>query len=216
MKPVLKNIAAAFLVSFTGSVPLGYLNLIGFGIYKQYGQVQAIYYLFGILIAEALFLYAIIHLTSRLRFKSNTFKKLEVLSILLLLFLAYWYWPQAETTVAGSATAEKIIVAPLITGLVLNMINFVQVPFWAGWNLYLTANGFATFSGGLKHFFIAGALAGTFTGMLLFIYLLAAVPDSVLSTGAINYLYPLVFLLLAVYQAIKFTRRYFNIASSPR
>ncbi|OYQ43035.1 hypothetical protein CHU92_03725 [Flavobacterium cyanobacteriorum] len=203
MKPGLKNIAAGFLVSFTGSVPLGYLNLIGFSVYKDHGQGQAVLYLVGVLLAEVAFMYSIIYFTSRITFQKNFLKRIEFFSILLLLLLAYWYWPQKGNATEGNTIAAKIIYTPFITGMVLSLLNFIQVPFWAGWNLYLTSNGFASFTGVLKHYFVAGALTGTFLGMQLFIYLLASVPVTVLNTKVLSYIYPVVFLSLFLYQLVK-------------
>ncbi|MFT7351846.1 MAG: hypothetical protein ACI9XR_001606, partial [Flavobacterium sp.] len=45
--PNAKNIFVGFLVSFIGSIPLGYLNIIGFNIFQFSGILSTIHYLFG-------------------------------------------------------------------------------------------------------------------------------------------------------------------------
>ena len=53
----LKNIFVGFLVSFIGSVPLGYLNVIGFEIYRKLGVNSLIFFLFGFICLEMLVIY---------------------------------------------------------------------------------------------------------------------------------------------------------------
>lgn len=207
MKTGLKNFIAALLVSFAGSLPLGYLNLIGFGIYNQYGQAQAVYYVSGVLLAEAVVLYLTIHFTAKLNLKVNFSKNVKIAGIVILLLLAYWYWPQGQITAMDSNMADKILFTPMLTGLILNMVNFIQIPFWAGWNFYLGVNGYVNFAPKFRLYFIAGALTGTLTGMLLFIYLLTLVPNSILAPQFLNYLYPSVFIILAVLQVLSFMKK---------
>ena len=53
----LKNSAVGFLVSFVGSIPLGYLNLIGYQIFASGGLKNTLFYLFGVVIVEGLVIY---------------------------------------------------------------------------------------------------------------------------------------------------------------
>jgi hypothetical protein len=48
----IKNIFVGFLVSFIGSIPLGYLNVVGFDIYAQKGMQSTIWYLLGVICIE--------------------------------------------------------------------------------------------------------------------------------------------------------------------
>ena len=48
----IKNIFVGFLVSFIGSIPLGYLNVVGFDIYAQKGLISTVFYLLGVVIVE--------------------------------------------------------------------------------------------------------------------------------------------------------------------
>jgi hypothetical protein len=61
---------------------------------------------------------------------------------------------------------------PFITGMMLSGLNFIQVPFWVGWNLYLLNGNYIRTAGIYKYFFILGATLGTFAGMLCFVLLL--------------------------------------------
>ena len=53
----IKNILVGFLVSFIGSIPLGYLNVIGFEIYKYQGLTTTIFYLLGVICIEFFVIY---------------------------------------------------------------------------------------------------------------------------------------------------------------
>lgn len=55
---MLKNTAVGFLVSFLGSLPFGYLNLIGFQVYAEKGFESLIFYLLGVIIVESVVIYS--------------------------------------------------------------------------------------------------------------------------------------------------------------
>ena len=44
----LKNISVGFLVSFIGSIPLGYLNVVGYNIFNSSGLSATVNYLLGV------------------------------------------------------------------------------------------------------------------------------------------------------------------------
>jgi len=48
----LKNIVVGFLVSFIGSIPLGYLNVVGFQLFQKSGLQETILYVLGVTIIE--------------------------------------------------------------------------------------------------------------------------------------------------------------------
>jgi hypothetical protein len=210
MKLQLKNSIAGFMVSFIGSVPLGYLNVIGYGIYKEYGTFALTEYLCGILLAESVYLYGILYLLKDVGLKNGLIKKLGIASIIFLLLLAFFYWPSSQNYQTDEYSPAKIIVIPFLTGLVLNALNFTQVPFWAGWNLYLLNNKSVNFTGKLKHYFVAGAVTGTFLGMLTLIFLLSAVPEKIISPSVLQYIYPFIFIALAAYQLFKLLRLFYS------
>jgi hypothetical protein len=69
----------------------------------------------------------------------------------------------------AESVLEKYAAFLPFNGLGLSAINFVQVPFWTGWNLYLM-NELYFGCKKLKLFYIAGTLVGTFAGCLLLIF----------------------------------------------
>jgi len=49
---IIKNILVGFLVSFIGSIPLGYLNVVGYDVYRNTGLNATIHYLLGVILIE--------------------------------------------------------------------------------------------------------------------------------------------------------------------
>ena len=89
----LKNIGVGFLVSFIGSIPLGYLNIIGFEIYTKSNILQLIYYLFGVLIIEGIVIYGTFYFANKLNMNPKLKKWISIFSVLFLIFLTYYFYP---------------------------------------------------------------------------------------------------------------------------
>ena len=53
----LKNIFVGFLISFIGSIPLGYLNVVGYEVFTKFGLNETIFYLLGIISIEFFVIY---------------------------------------------------------------------------------------------------------------------------------------------------------------
>ena len=100
--------------------------------------------------------------------------------------------------------------APFIFGIVLSCLNFIQIPFWTGWNLWLLNGNYIEVSKTRKYFYIFGTLAGTFSGMLTLILSLHYFATNVafLSKYLMQIIIPLVFLGMGIWQAVKFYRKY--------
>jgi hypothetical protein len=62
--------------------------------------------------------------------------------------------------------------SPFLIGLILSSLNFLQLPFWTGWNLYLINGNYITSKNTLKLYYVAGTVVGTFTGMMGFVFFL--------------------------------------------
>jgi hypothetical protein len=101
--------------------------------------------------------------------------------------------------------------APFVVGITLSCINFIQIPFWIGWNLYLVNEKYIFVDNKLKLIYIAGTLLGTFSGMLCFVLFLDFVDANIdKSNFSISDFIPLLFLGMAVYQMYKFWKKYWS------
>ncbi|TDE00451.1 hypothetical protein [Flavobacterium sandaracinum] len=91
----------------------------------------------------------------------------------------------------------------------MSAINFLQVPFWTEWNLYLMNGNYISIVNKDKVYYIAGTLVGTFMGMLGLILILNTLAQntSSFSTYVIPVVIPLFFVVLAVVQMVKVYRK---------
>lgn len=210
----LKNILFGFLVSFFGSLPLGYLNIIGVDIFSKWGINSLISYLLGVIFIEALVVYLTVLFANKLATNKRILKFIDFFAVFFLFLLAYLFFTNSNKTVSPQHYLEKYQnYSPFLIGLVLCGLNFLQIPFWMGWNLYLVNAKYISLFQRLKFYYILGILVGTFFGMLAVIVLLNAASQNTFSFSKyiVPVVIPMVFAALAVYQAIKVYKKYFRL-----
>lgn len=209
----LKNIAVGFLVSFLGSIPLGYLNVIGFEIYKRRGFVSTTSYLSGVICIEFFVIYFTLIFANKLAANQKLTKYIEGFSIVFMFVLAVvFYMSAGNSSSNGLFDAIYLDTTPFLLGLFLSATNVVQIPFWTSWNLYLLNGKYIEVSQSGKYFYVFGTVAGTFCGMLLLILSLHYFASNVefLSKYLMKVIIPLVFVGLGIFNAIKFYRKYYG------
>jgi threonine/homoserine/homoserine lactone efflux protein len=210
---LLQNIFVGFLVSFIGSIPLGYLNIVGFELYQSFGIEKVCSYLFGVVTVELFVIYFTLIFAEKLSANKRLLKAIEIFSIFFMLILGFLFWFHSKADSQNhhylSAYSGR---SSFMIGVLLNAVNFVQLPFWVGWNLYLVNSKYIFTDKSLKYFYIIGTLAGTFFGMLTLILslnLVAEKSDSVFAI-LISYGIPLFFVGFAIFQAWKFHKKYYR------
>lgn len=203
----IKNIGVGFLVSFIGSLPLGYLNVVGFQVYEKSGLTPTMLYLLGVIAIEFLVIYFTLIFANRLAANKRLTQYLEGFSIVFMFVLAYVFYSGTKTK---SDFSIPINGTPFLLGIMLSGLNFIQIPFWTGWNLWLVNGKYIEVSGSRKYSFVLGTLAGTFCGMLALILALHYFASNVdfLAKYLMQIIIPLVFVLFGILQAIKFYRKY--------
>ena len=80
---IIKNILVGFLVSFIGSVPLGYLNIIGFEIYSELGINSLVFYLLGVISVEVFVIYFTLIFANRLVSNKKMMKIMELMNFII-------------------------------------------------------------------------------------------------------------------------------------
>ncbi|HKX86053.1 MAG TPA: hypothetical protein VJL37_05240 [Flavobacterium sp.] len=198
----IQNIGVGFLVSFIGSIPLGYLNLIGFEIYIKTNIEQLMYYLLGVVLIEAIVIYCTLQMMHRLHLNPKWKSRVSVFSILFLFFMAYYFY-SADVKIAEKeeVTATLFQFPPFLTGVFLSCINFAQIPFWMSWNLLLTSGNYISVERTPKWFYIIGTLIGTFSGMLILISGIKSISSfGFIHNQTISKSIPLLFICLAFFQ----------------
>ncbi|RZJ30130.1 MAG: hypothetical protein EOO48_05740, partial [Flavobacterium sp.] len=165
MLKFLKYILVGFVVSFLGSIPLGYMNIVGFQVYQKSGLDAVISYLFGVISIEVFVIYFTLVFAGKLSANEKLFRIISFLSIFFLLGLAFVFWSQSQGQADGEDHLAKYAgYAPYWIGVIFNLVNFVQLPFWVGWNLYVVNTGYVSLKSRLKYVYIFGTLCGTFAG----------------------------------------------------
>lgn len=207
----LQNIVVGFLVSFVGSIPLGYLNVVGFQIYKKSNINQLVLYLLGVVIIEGFVIYGTLLFAKKLSENEKLLKIISFTSIVFMFVLAIVFYVQMGDHDSSIQKNTPLQYAPFVMGLVLSALNFVQIPFWIGWNLYLVNNKYIFTEKQLKAFYTFGTLVGTFCGMLGFVLLLQFLTNDNknISANIISMGIPLFFLIMTVVQAVKFWKKYY-------
>ncbi len=206
----LKNIGVGFLVSFIVSIPLGYLNVVGFDIYSQKGLLVTIYYLLGVVLIEFIVIFFTLIFAKKLSENKKLTKYIEGFSVLFMLVLAAFFYLSANSEITNRTVFSNVSQNFFLAGLLFSSLNFIQIPFWTGWNLYLLNGNFIEISKSRKYFYICGTAAGTFVGMLMLILSLHYFASNVdfLSQYLTTFIIPLVFFGLGIFQAFKFYKKY--------
>lgn len=205
---IIKNISVGFLISFLGSIPIGYLNLVGLEIYSKSGLHNLVFFLFGVILVETIVIYFTLLFAGELVKNRKIMKIIDLFSVVFLFVLAYFfYFNFNQTTRSNNYLKQYLIYSPFIIGVILNCFNFLQLPFWTSWNLLLLNGKYITIDKKLKYFYIAGTAIGAFLGMFSFILLIESIfqREKLLQAIFINKI-PLFFILLGLYKALKIYR----------
>ena len=214
----LKNIFFGFLVSFLGSLPLGYLNIIGVEVFSKLGINSLVFYLFGVILVEAVVIYFTVIFANQLAENKKILKFIDFFAVFFFLLLAYLFYANSNQTAEEHNYLDYYVhYSPFLIGMILCGLNFLQIPFWMGWNLYLMNAKSISLIKNLKFYYILGTLVGTFFGMLTAILLLDSFSQITFSFSKyiVPIVIPLFFIALAVFQAFKVYKKYFRQFKPP-
>ena len=214
---IFKNTAVGFAVSFLGSLPFGYLNLIGYQIYMQKGISSLFYYLLGVITVESLVIYATLVFAAKLNSNRKLLQFIEAFAIVFMFLLAYVFYSQSQSEVSEqNALTKYLSYSPFMIGVICNAVNFMQIPFWLSWNLYVVNAKYIDVQKKSQPFYVIGTLVGSFLGIFTIVMLLnyATASASFLSENLISVFIPTFFILLGFYQMYKFWKKYFLSVSS--
>jgi hypothetical protein len=203
----IKNIGVGFIVSFLGSIPLGYLNVIGFQLFQIAGMQPTLLFILGVICVEFIVIFSTLIFAKKLASNIKLTKYIEGFSVLFMFILVVVFYSSSNTKTNFTASFHY---APFVFGIVSSCLNFIQIPFWTGWNLFLLNGNYIEVSKSRKHFYVFGTIAGTFCGMLTLILSLHYFASNVdfLSKYLMKYIIPAIFSGLGIFQGYKFYRKY--------
>ena len=209
----LKNIIVGFAVSFIGSIPLGYLNFFGFEIYRKQGFYNTCSYLFGVILIEFFVVYFTLIFAKKLASNTKLTKYIELFSIIFILTLSVVFFVSSyKTNTYNVQLSQNNYYKTFLSGFFLSAVNFAQIPFWTGWNLYLLNKKYIEISKIKKYFYVLGTIAGTFFGMLSLILILnySIKNNNFINENIISRAIATLFFIIGIYQLIKFYFKYKN------
>lgn len=209
----IKNISIGFLVSFIGSIPLGYLNLVGLEIYSKSGLHNLVFFLFGVIFVETFVIYFTLLFARQLIRNKKLMKVIDFFAVGFMFVLAYlFYFNFNSTTTLNNSLSKYLMYSPFVIGVVLNCFNFLQLPFWTSWNLYLLNGKYITVERKLKYYYIAGTLICVFLGMFSLIVILQTIfqKTNQFSKYIMPVFIPLFFIILGSIQVYKVYKKYFK------
>ncbi|MCF2516668.1 hypothetical protein [Dyadobacter sp. CY351] len=210
----LKNLGVGFLVSLVGSLPMGYINIVALKVFDTQGLPALISFLLGVVTIEFFLILLTLRGAQWLLNHEKIVKAAELLSIVFIVLIALSFYTEPANAATGDNISSHFLVAypPLALGLFLNAINFVQVPFWTGWNVYLINAALINVKGKRKYAYVTGTSVGTFSGILVFVLFFQQLfqKASGFSSQLAYHFFPAIMLLLAAFQAFKFYKKHYQ------
>ncbi len=170
-------------------------------------------YLLGVIVVEAIVIYLTVIFSNQLAENKKLMKAIDFFALFFFLLLAYLFFANANQTTKEHNYLENYTqYSPFLIGMVLCGLNFLQIPFWMGWNLYLMNAKSISLAQKLKFYYILGTLVGTFFGMLAIIVFLDSLSQNTLSFSKyiMPVVIPLFFVALAFIQMVKVYKKYFK------
>jgi threonine/homoserine/homoserine lactone efflux protein len=164
----LTAISSGLLVSLMGSLPLGNLNISVLNIAAQKGWRKAAAFSIGAASVEFFYLVLILQVVAWIIRHNSLFQSLQWIAVAVLLMLSI------SGFVAGSSDANhkrtpNIKGTEWAFGIALSATNPLQFPFWAGWIVSLSEQGYLLPDTSQSLVFAFASFAGTLTAFGLFI-----------------------------------------------
>jgi threonine/homoserine/homoserine lactone efflux protein len=157
-----------FFISLLGALPLGYINAVGLQILIEKGTFNLILFIFGI-ISIQFFVLKIVSFGAKWLVKQKqllTF--IDVFTIVFFGLISYYFFDNSQNNRSDSLAEFQLFDYPLLLGWLLNSLNFIQWPYWAGIYIYLFRTNRLRPGQKTNNIFIIGVLLGTFVGMFVF------------------------------------------------
>ncbi len=197
-----------FWISFIGSIPMGYLNLIALKIFANDSWSGLLGFVLGVILVEFWVIYFTFWGAEKLLKNTKVLFWIDVFAVVFLAGLAFSCLPNGQNLPTSLPTISATV-PPILWGIWFNGLNVMQLSFWAGWNVFLLEK--KKIKAEALYFYIIGALLGTAIGMVGFVLL----AHYFLFTPS-DYVFFALFLLLAVLALINLVWKRWASNSAPR
>ncbi|SDR67975.1 hypothetical protein SAMN05216503_0345 [Polaribacter sp. KT25b] len=198
-----KAFLLGFLISFIGSLPLGYLNIICLQILVAQGHLAITSFILGVIAVEFFVLKVVSFGAKWLVKQKKLLLAIDIFTILFFTSIALYFISNNDETFVLSQL--EFATYPFLLGLLLNGLNVIQWPYWSGIYIYVYRNNKLKTTKKANYLFIVGALIGTGIGMLLFAYLgqYILVENNIEISNYLNLVFAILFFILASIQISK-------------
>ncbi len=156
------------LISFLSSLPPGIMNVVGTQISNNKGADQALLYILGFVLAEAIIVRLALIAMRRLTRSKMFFHMLEWMTTGMLIIFSIICFITANS-MQESIIGPRFLLPSFITGVVISSINPIHIPFWLGWSTVLMNKEVLIPKPAHYNFYIAGISIGTLAGFFGFV-----------------------------------------------
>ncbi len=166
---IFQYLGAGLLISLSGSLPLGNLNVCAMQVAAKDTLRNALLFAFGVTLIEVLYLRITLSIVNVLSGNQQLFYYFRGATILVLLILAVGSFRAARCTDGRHVFIDNSS-SKFLLGAAMSAMNPMQIPFWMGWAVYLLSNVILVPESGAYNIFTVGAGIGTFLALLVFIF----------------------------------------------
>lgn len=209
MPKMLRIFFWGMIISFLGCLPLGTLNITAMQIAVQESVKEGIYFAFGCLLVEMLYVRLSLIGISWIRKNVRLMRILEWITLAIIVALATGSFIAAAKT---NPEAKNVVLHNnmhrFLLGMFMSSLNPMQIPFWFGWSTVLFQKGVLQPSGSQYNSYIIGIGLGTLLGNAVFIFGGKLIVDRINNSQQyLNWVIGGIFALTAIIQLIKMLYR---------
>jgi threonine/homoserine/homoserine lactone efflux protein len=199
---VIIHYTLGFVTSFIGSIPLGTINATVIRLSLTENKRTILRFIAGATLAELIYSFIAVHFSGFLLTipKLDFYIRLVSIPIFILLGL-YYFFSKPKTNHPTTAGTYRNL---FLQGLMLGLLNPLQVPFWLAYGTYLISAGWINKGFFPLNIFIIGIISGSFT----LLYLVAKFSSNYksklkLKDTTINQVTGGILIFLALYEVVK-------------
>ena len=195
-----------FLISLMGALPLGYVNVISLQILLEQGNWASLSFIIGIITIQYFVLKTVNKIAGWLVNQEKLLLFIDLFTILFLLAIALYFTTNTANHKNISLSNFKLAQYPFLLALLLNILNFIQWPYWSGIYIYLFRTAKLENKKNTNNIFIVGALLGTSLGMFLFSHVgqFLIVENQIKMNLYLNPTFMILFFILALVKTVQF------------
>lgn len=158
----------AFGISFLGSLPLGTLNVTVTNLVVNEGVDDAVKFATAAVCIEMIMVRIAVVTINKLEKHQKLFRLFSCITCLILLVLAITSLSAAIKKENFEAALPLTKKDPVLSGLLLSILNPLHLPFWIGWTAVLKARKILPSEPGAYNVYIAGIGTGTLSAFVIY------------------------------------------------